>query len=254
MSENFEKEPQEDFEDVIQGETSPERIKTIPPKLGYVAVGIAVLLLILYVLIKVSTPTVEEPPLIVPVVNEKPLITAEEVEIERFSLSTDLPTNTKPQSNKDLSAGSDIDISELEIAREVTMEEALEAANSPHVPQSPQKTIVESSKPGFGFTGEVTVVNTATEGQPIVSKSIEGTVYSIDTNQLLITVDTVGGPYQVHVNDNTDFIIKGKFFAFADLKVLDIVSINGKGTASSHELIATQVEITDVLEINASIN
>lgn len=254
MNENFEKETQVDLEDAVQEKPSGEGVKTIPPTVGYVAVGIAVLLLAIFILVKVSTPTIEEQPQIVPVVNEKPLITAEEVEIERFSLSTDLPTNTKPDSNKDLSAGSDIDISELEIAREATMEEALEAANSPQVSQSPEKTVVESSKPGFGFTGEVTVVNTATEGQPIVSRNIEGTVHSINTDQSLITVNTVDGPYQVHVNDNTDFIINGKFFAFADLKVLDIVSVNGKGAAASHELMATQVEVTDILELNGSIN
>lgn len=225
-----------------------------------VYVGIFFIICVLIFLYSINSSKTEAP-VVTEIVTEIPvksLLSSEEVDIARISLKGSSSTDNLTSNNFEAQNTGSIDIqsldqSELESTKSITAEEAALIAEKSK-PLPPLEAVkIESSGSGV-IIGDVTVVNTATEGKSSVPRTIEGLVFSIDTDNNYIKVTNPDGAYQISVNSETKFIIDNSEFDFSSLKQSDIVKIDGSGPESSKEFTASSVEVIDTFEFNSRIN
>jgi len=253
MEENTENDSETVSEEVVSARPTTQQGSTSAKYSTFIGAAIIASLIAAVLWMQISSESSEVP--LAPaqtIAPSVPKLTTEEMDQARLTLD---PSEQVLHSSSSMQLGETaVSIAEMEEAKELTPEQAEQAAGAAKPPTplaSSPTTEVDSTDLQFK---NATVINTATNGQPVVSRSISGTVFSIDDTNNIITITAPDSAYRVYVESGTIFSIDGMEFDINDLKVADVVVVKGEGTAASKQLIAQTIEVTGTLEIITSVN
>ncbi|MCB9813898.1 hypothetical protein H6784_00625 [Candidatus Nomurabacteria bacterium] len=187
-----------------------------------------------------------------PVITEsEQLLTSQEVDAARFKLksnkiASDIEMESGDEQKKAVSSNNS---NETYKAESITQEEATKIIEQKDI--STQTPAIKTESNGEGITtGEVSIINNDTVGQDTVIMNIEGTVFSNDVENKIITITSNDGTFRVVTTPNTKFIIDNSLFNMRDLKPMDVVTVEGDGYHTSNMIIASTVKVVGVLQID----